>query len=176
MTVFAYDLIHKRQTKANDCWYACIQMLRTQRAGTKTKTIGDAAAKLRKVPILGRTLRAAEDSAYFKQILEQNGLMRVATRHEYNGFIVNNDEDVVLKALQRLGPIMIGGMYGRLMGLKMGHFIVLSGIDTQRQLFKINDPDKRQSDWRTYFDIKNDYWGRLHQPDDGCNAVAARPD
>lgn len=176
MTVFAYDLVHKHQTKANDCWYACIQMLRTQRAGTKSKTVGDAAANLRKVPILGHTMRAAEDSAVFKNILEQNGLMRVATRNEFKGFIVDHDEDLIIKALQRFGPIMIGGLYGRLFGKKMGHFIVLSGIDTGRQLFKINDPDKRMSDWRPYYRIKKDYWGILFKPDDGCNAVAARPD
>jgi hypothetical protein len=174
MTVFAYDLVHKHQTKANDCWYACIQMLRTQRTGTKTKTIGDAALNLRNVPILGRTMRASEDSSVFLNILIQNGLTLVAKRAEYEGFLVNHDDDLVVKALQRLGPIMIGGMYGRLFSKKMGHFIVLSGIDTVRQLFKINDPDKRGPDWRPYFRIKKDYWGL--GGDDGCNAIAASPD
>ena len=176
MTVLAYDLTHKHQTKANDCWYACIQMLRTQRAGIKTKTIGDAALNLRNIPILGRTMRAAEDSNVFMTIIAQNGLTRVAKRTEFEGFLVNGDEDLIIKALQRFGPIMIGGLYGRLLGKKMGHFIVMSGIDTDRQLFKINDPDKRMSDWRSYGRIKKDYWGILFNPDDGCNAIAARPD
>lgn len=174
MTVYAYDLVHKRQTKLADCWYACIQMLRTYRHGTKTKTIGDAAARLRNVPIIGRTLRAADDNSAFFEILRQNGLMRVATRNEFKNFLTDSDDQLVMRALERFGPIMIGGMYGRLLGKKkMGHYIVLSGIDTDRQLYKINDPGESQPDWRSYYRVKKDYWGRTFPPDDGNNAVAA---
>ena len=175
MTVHAYDIVHKKQSKLNDCWYACIQMLKTYRHGEKTKTIGDAALNLRNVPIMGRTLRAAEDNTVFHEILNQNGLLRVATRNEFKGFLANHDDELVLRSLQKLGPIMIGGMYGRLLGKKMGHFIVLSGIDTERQMYKINDPDKSQADWRSYYRVKKDYWGLTFPPDDGNNAIAAHP-
>jgi hypothetical protein len=42
-------------------------------------------------------------------------------------------------------------------------------------MFKINDADRGRADWRPYFRVYKDDWGRVFPPDDGCNAIAARP-
>lgn len=169
--IFAYDLTHKHQTKANDCWYACIQMLLTQKKlGLKTKPIGATVANHRSLPILGRTLVASDDNSIFKQVLKDNGLILVAKKQAFNP----RYDDSVLEALKKYGPIIIGGMYGRLFGRKkMGHYIVLSGVDQTRNLYKINDPDMKKSEWRTFHRVSKDYWGNVHVPDDCCNAIAA---
>ena len=166
-----FELVHKKQTKANDCWYACIQMLRTYKAGgEKTKTIGDAALNLRKIPILGRTLAAREDNSVFYQIIRDNNLCVVCNTRRFKILEI----ETIVDTMQALGPIMIGGMYGRLLGKKMGHFIILSGIDTERQIFLVNDPDKRKDEWRTFHSVQKDYWGTVYT-DDGFNAIAIAP-
>jgi hypothetical protein len=161
--IYAYDLVHKSQTKANDCWYACIQMLKTYKAGTKTKTIGEAALHLHG-GILGHTLLAdSTRSKSFTKVLDQNNLVCVCKEMYFNIIYPDTVED----ALRKYGPIMIGGMYGRLFGFKkMGHFIVLAGIDTDRQLFKIYDPDEKKPDWRSYNRVSKDFWGHLYKNDD----------
>jgi hypothetical protein len=43
MTIRVHDITHKKQKKAMDCWYACIQMLLTWQNGQeKTKPRGEA--------------------------------------------------------------------------------------------------------------------------------------
>lgn len=168
--IYAYDLVHKKQTKANDCWYACIQMLKTQKAGTKTKTIGEAALHLHKGILGHRLLADMQESKSFANVLKQNNLILVC---QLMGFTFNEPE-TVHEALKRFGPIMVGGMYGRLFGKKMGHFIVLSGIDTGRQLYKVNDPDQNGPEWREYNRLRKDYFGHLY-PGDQDSAIAAAP-
>ena len=167
--IFEYDLNHKKQTKANDCWYACIQMLNTHKHGIKTKTTGSDAAHLHK-GILGHRLNAdVNTSKHFLNVLRQNDLVLVC---QLMGFTFNSPE-TIKDGLERFGPIMIGGMYGRLMGKKMGHFIVLSGIDTDRQLYKVNDPDTKGPEWRPYDRVKKDFFGTIY-PGDSDSAIAAR--
>lgn len=163
MTVFAYDLTHKHQTKANDCWYASIQMLKTWKAGgVKTKAAGQATAYLHRGILGHRLLADSARSKRFVHVLAENDLMTIprteislTTMELPTGFRGAS----ALTALQKYGPIIIGGGYGELGPIKnLGHFIVLAGVDTDRQRYKIYDPDKRAPDWRTLNAVASKWW------------------
>lgn len=164
MTVFAYDLTHKHQTKANDCWYASIQMVKTWAAGgIKTKATGQHTSYLHG-GLLGHKLHAdAARSKHFSHVLVENG-MQTIPKSELSLALLEAPAAYaaapnVLSCLKKYGPFVIGGSYGAFGPFKdLGHFIVMAGIDTERQMYKIYDPDKRGPEWRPRQAVAGPWW------------------
>ncbi len=136
---------HKHQTKANDCWYACTQMLRSWKTGVKTKAAGAHTAHLHAGP-LGHTLHADYlNSKHLAGVLNENGLRRLTTAE-----INLTQHASVYKALFVNGPIIVGGTYGEILRhlIKgMGHFVVLAGVDEANDRYWIHDPWHRRPNW-----------------------------
>lgn len=155
MTVFAYDLRHKKQSKLNDCWYASIQMLKTQaNGGVKTKTSGTHSDYLHSGPI-GHRLNADTASKHYQHVIDENGL-KCLPRAECPLYLPNK----VLEVLKKYGPIMVGGTFGSVLWMKhrFGHYIVLAGVDTDRLLYKINDPNENRALWVAIQEVANNAW------------------
>jgi hypothetical protein len=110
----------KTQKKCLDCWYACIQMVRSSIAGTKTKPDGAATQKHRARFFTGKKLdfTSKEGTA----IMEENNLINISDKIDLD------DIDTLYKALQTYGPVIIGGDFALLN--TQGHFVVVSGCDT----------------------------------------------
>lgn len=169
MTQFTYHLTHKQQTKANDCWYACIQMLKTWKAqGKKTKAVGTHTSYLHG-GVLGHKLRPdALGSKHFKHVLAENDMITIdnvfgislKTMELPQGYTGAS----ALGALMKHGPIIIGGEYGQIKVAgqlfmdNLGHFIVLAGLDTASKKYWIYDPDKRYPSWRDATWIADRWW------------------
>lgn len=129
MAVLIHDFQHKRQTKANDCWYASIQMLLTWRAGVKAKPQGAAVANHRDVWAIGRTLSFGSDAG--AQAMRDNGLVTVGNQ-------LDTDEiDTVLKLLRKYGPFIVGGTLGP---CGAGHFVVICGVNTSTRMVYRDNP------------------------------------
>lgn len=142
------NLTHKTQTKLNDCWYACIQMLKTYQAGQKTKPTGAAVNAHRKAGALnggfwGHALGANDPQ--FVGILQQNGLQDVSDD------VGTNSVEAIQLYIDRYGPLIIGGDFGQVARIRgtntwllkgMGHYIVLIGTDPG--VVHIHDP------WHTH--------------------------
>ena len=119
MTILYYEILHKRQTKANDCWYACIQMLRSWREGHKAKPQGQAVQNHRDVWAFGRTLSFGSNEG--DDVKRDNGLVSIGSE------LSADDIQSVHKVLKKYGPVIIGGRYGP---CGAGHFVVLNGVNT----------------------------------------------
>jgi len=150
------QVVHKHQTKANDCWYASIQMLKTWRDGSKTKADGKHTQHLHS-GILGHRLRAVSaESKHFTYVLTENNLMCLS-KLEFSPWNADN----VIECLKRYGPIIIGGDYGEFGPVKgLGHYIVLSGVGgtAASNEYKINDPDLKAPEWRSAKKICDGWW------------------
>ena len=129
MTIYVCNFAHKKQTKAQDCWYACIQMLLSWKAGNKTKPRGDAVRNHRDVWALGRTLGFG--SKVGERVKTDNGL--VSMGHE----IQSNDIESIHAALLKYGPFIIGGKYGP---CGAGHFVVICGVNTDTNMVWRDNP------------------------------------
>lgn len=105
MTILVYDIPHKRQTKMNDCWYACTQMLLSWREGEKTKPRGTAVAQHRDVWAFGRTLSFGSNQG--EQVKRDNGLISIGSR------LTMDDVGSVHRVLERYGPFIIGATMAR---------------------------------------------------------------
>jgi hypothetical protein len=120
VTILVYEFPHKRQTKAMDCWYACVQMLLTwQNAWEKSKPRGAAISSHRNRFALGRKLSFGTPTG--KRVQTDNGLVEVGLD------LRKDDIDTVERVLRRHGPFIIGGDYGP---CGAGHFVVICGVDT----------------------------------------------
>jgi len=142
---YVIQVTHKHQTKANDCWYACTQMLLTWKHGGKTKPVGQHTNRLHS-GLLGHTLHADYiQSKHLRGVLQENGLRRLTTREvNLNRFQSVND------ALNQHGPIIVGGTFGEILRhlIKgMGHFIVIAGVDEANDRFWIHDPWHTHGAW-----------------------------
>ena len=129
MTILVYDFAHKKQHKAQDCWYACIQMLQTWRAGEKSKPRGASVKQHRDVFALGRTLDFGSSKG--QQIQNENGLTEIGL------FLQKDDADSVHRALLKYGPFIVGGKYGP---LGAGHFVVICGVNTDTNMVYRDNP------------------------------------
>ena len=129
MTTLVYDFAHKKQTKANDCWYACIQMLRTWQAGAKSKPLGKTVAEHRDVWAFGRTLGFGSTKGM--QIQADNGLKEIGLE------LLTDDIDSIHNALFKYGPFIVGGSYGP---CGAGHFVVICGVNTDTGMIYRDNP------------------------------------
>jgi hypothetical protein len=130
MIIQHYIAFEKTQKKMFDCWYACIQMLRSAVAGAKTKPAGQTTMAHRSRWALGRKLDfgSAEGGA----ILRENHLVDISPKIRFDR--INS----LAKELQDRGPLIAGGKYSPLN--MFGHFIVISGVDTNTGSVSICDP------------------------------------
>jgi Papain-like cysteine protease AvrRpt2 len=152
-------LMHKKQTKANDCWYASVQMLKSYRFGVKTKPVGTHTMHLHK-GLLGHRLHAdSKVSKHFAGVLQENNLRCLDT----NRFLLSSP-GMVEECLREFGPIAILGNFGQVGPIRgLGHFVVLAGIKEDAvgigtRKFKIHDPAKSVGGWEpAKFYIDN--WG-----------------
>lgn len=129
---------HKTQTRANDCWYACIQMLRTYRAGKKSKPEGagvkahrDESMPLSWELVWGHKL--GENSPQFKNILRSNNLIDVG------GSVLFSDARYIQDALDKHGPLMVLGDFCSIGVKEFGHWVVVTGTDLKNKVH-IHDP------------------------------------
>jgi hypothetical protein len=159
-----YNFPHKRQTKANDCWYACTQMLLSWRAGQKAKPQGVAVTNHRDVWAFGRTLSFGSNTG--QQVMRDNGLVNVGHRLELG------DIQSVKAVLDDNGPFIIGGHYGP---CGAGHFVVICGCDTATDMVYRDNPawgyDKA---WKS-INYLNKAWKDSAGHIDVDSAVALRP-
>lgn len=149
-------LTHKKQRKANDCWYASIQMLRTWKENQTTKPKGDHTKHLHK-GILGHTLRAsAVESKHFTHVLTENNLKCIDNTEFDPGNSAKVDS-----CLRKYGPIIIGGRFGQLGPIKnLGHYIVVGGVGgtAAQPMLKILDPDKKAEAWVASYQVAAKWW------------------
>lgn len=155
MPIFELEVPHKKQTKANDCWYACIQMLRSFSKGGKTKPSTQQHTARLHSGILGHRLHSdPKKSKHFVEVLRENGLKRLGTDRLYL-----ENSSLVYQLLVEHGPIMIGGGYGKFGPFKdLGHFVVISGVNTEASKYRINDPAETGSAWRSAKWINDRWW------------------
>jgi len=149
---FVIDIAHKKQTKANDCWYACVQMLNTWKAGgEKTKPRGEHTMHLH-AGLLGHRLHADfVESKHLKGVLNENGLKTL----QWDGLAGREKAADPLKitiksihaCLTKHGPIMVIGAFGQVFNIKVGHYVVVAGVDGPNDRFLIHDPTKQQATW-----------------------------
>jgi hypothetical protein len=158
-------LTHKHQTKANDCWYACTQMLLTwKNKGITAKpniSKGTHTGHLHS-GLLGHTLHADHKSKHLDGVLAENDL--IALRN-----LDLSDMKKAEKALQTHGPIIVGGDYGEILNhlIKgLGHFIVVAGVDDQNDKFWIHDPWHKQPQWVDQAWVRDNAWSG-----DACNFI-----
>lgn len=159
-----FNIVHKHQTKLNDCWYACMQMLRTHRAnGTKVKPMGSGVNNHRKAGFAnggfwGQTL--GQDDTEFDTILQQNKLK-----------LLNNANLTSTAAIQATldlhGPIMVGGDFGKIGRIRgthkwmlegLGHFVVVAGVNQQSGKVQIHDPWHTRGTEMSFTDFNAQVW------------------
>ena len=75
------EIVHKHQTRLNDCWYACIQMIRTwKHDGAKTKAVGAGVRAHRGRGLFGGGFwgwTLGKHSPQWQAILDENELIYV---------------------------------------------------------------------------------------------------
>ena len=124
-----YDFPHKQQTKACDCWYACIQMLLSWREGVKAKPKGQSVMNHRNVWAVGRTLDFGTNEG--DEIKRDNGLVSIGNLLDYD------DIGSVHDILKKYGPFIVGGTYGP---CGLGHFVVIGGVNTNTEMIYRDNP------------------------------------
>ena len=126
-----YEIVFpKTQTRMNDCWYACIQMLRCTIMGEKTKPQGDKTLEHRDRKVIGRKLGFGTEIG--EQIINENQLFDVSGLVRFSE--IKDLEDV----LSRFGPVIACGKFAFFN--KFGHCIVISGCNTDSGMVSIYDP------------------------------------
>ncbi len=137
------ELDHKRQTKMNDCWYACTQKLLSWRAGSKP--MGVAVAQHRSPFAVGRKLGFG--SAAGGHIMRENDL--VAIGNELDTDDIGSVQDLLLN----YGPFIVGGKFGP---CKAGHFVVICGVNPrQRTVYRDNPGWGYGKAWKPLSYLKN---------------------
>ena len=129
--IIEYEIVSpKTQTKMNDCWYACIQMLRSTIMGVKSKPQGDVTLGHRDKRVVGRKLSFGDDNG--KHALLENQLVDVS------GLVNFNDLEGFGDVLLNHGPLIACGKFAFFN--KFGHCIVISGCNTQNGMVTVYDP------------------------------------
>jgi hypothetical protein len=125
-------LFPKTQSKMTDCWYACIQMLKSSIVGAKSTPGGATVVAQRRKMNAG--LSFSDDAG--ASVIEENGLVDITSQ-------IDVDDMLTLgKALETYGPVIVNGKFAFFN--KMGHAIVISGCDTETGLVTVYDPGWRQ--------------------------------
>ena len=127
-----FPIQHKTQTRANDCWYACIQMLRSHRLSTKTKPKGPGVRIHRNANtgiVWGKKLGGSDPQ--FQNILKSNNLITVPA--------LLSDAKYIRNALDEYGPLMVLGDFFSICRIDFGHWIVITGTDAGEKIH-IHDP------------------------------------
>lgn len=170
------QLTHKHQTRLNDCWYACIQMIRTWKEGVKTKASGAGVTAHRNRGPLGGgfwgfTLGAGD--AEWNNILQQNQLLDVSDS------VATNTAHSIQAAVDLHGPLIFGGDFGkvgRVPGTRrhlmtgMGHYIVVVGTSGASDMVHIHDPWHTQGGDMSFQEFRQLVWKA-----DGRTIVANQP-
>lgn len=165
MAQLLYDFDHKKQTKMQDCWYACIQMLLSWREGQKTKPKGDAVQNHRDVWAFGRTLSFGSNTG--DQVKRDNGLVSIGSELDAD------DIGSVHKALKKYGPIIVGGKYGP---CGAGHFVVICGVNTETDMIYRDNPAWGYGkDWKPLSYLKDMWTVPGSNTIDDDSAVALKP-
>lgn len=156
------NLTHKQQTRLNDCWYACIQMLKTWRAGAKTKPTGNAVNAHRNAGAFGggfwgHTLGGADPQ--YQAILTENALREVSDS------VYTNTATDLQTAIDNFGPLIIGGDFGQVARIRgtnnwilkgMGHYIVAVGTDPGQ--VHVHDPWRSHRTILPWADFRAQVW------------------
>jgi len=158
------QIVHKHQTRLNDCWYACIQMLRTWKNGAKTKASGAGVSAHRNQGLLsggfwGWTL--GSEDAEWNNILTQNELVDVST------LVGSNSPASIQLAVDQHGPLLFGGNFGkvgRIPGTRrhiltgQGHYIVVAGTSGASNIVHVNDPWHTKATDMDFGDFRTEVW------------------
>src|SRR5262249_11999677 len=123
-------LFPKTQTKMMDCWYACIQMIKSAVMGAKTKPAGPHTLAHRNVKGIGRKLSFAGTVGV--HVLNENQLVDISNKVKLDRI------QTLASVLESHGPIIVGGKFGFFN--TQGHFIVISGCNTDNGLATVYDP------------------------------------
>lgn len=144
------NIAHKKQTKLNDCWYACIQMIKTHKAnGIKCKPIGTGVTAHREAGAArggfwGHALGKSDTE--FNKIMSDNNI-RVL------GFADMTSLNTIQQCIDIYGPLIVGGDFGKIARIRgtnkwlmtgFGHYIVLAGTEATNNILYIHDP------WRSH--------------------------
>ena len=171
------QLTHKKQTRANDCWYACMQMLKTHRAGgVKTKVTGPAMQHHRNRGVFsgfwGNDIGSNDGD--FAGVLAQNNLRDISTDIWESGEL--NSINRVQNMCDRFGPVMVGGRFGQVLRVRgtshwmikrQGHYIVVVGANPYANTVIVHNP------WRSHrTEMPIDRFARLVWQDAEVTAVA----
>jgi hypothetical protein len=127
---------HKHQSKLNDCWYACIQMIRTTHVGQKTKTVGADANYLHGG---AGGHRLGPGGNHMPGIMHDNQLVDITSRIDLTSIDNGGSGGVsIARMLQTRGPFMLIGNFGAAINIPViqvavgrvfGHWIVVAGAD-----------------------------------------------
>ena len=121
-------LFPKTQSKMTDCWYACIQMLKSAVIGAKTTPGGATVAAQRRKLNAGLSFETTAGAS----VLEENDLVDISSK-------VKLDDMLTLgKALETYGPLIVTGKFAFFN--KVGHAIVVSGCDSDTGVVTVYDP------------------------------------
>jgi Papain-like cysteine protease AvrRpt2 len=121
-------LFPKTQSKMTDCWYACIQILKSSIMGAKTMPGGATVVAQRRKMNAG--LSFSEEAG--ASVIEENDLVDITSQVELDDMLTLG------KALETYGPVIVTGKFAFFN--KMGHAIVISGCDTDTGLVTVYDP------------------------------------
>ncbi|MEO5857804.1 MAG: papain-like cysteine protease family protein [Pyrinomonadaceae bacterium] len=156
------QVAHKHQTKANDCWYACIQMIRSTKLGQKTKAAGADAAYLHR-GLLGH--RLSTGGSKMAGVMADNNLKDITAEFDLG------DINTIQMVLNKYGPFMIGGDYGSITNLftkhvsalrTLGHYIVVAGTDAATDKVWIHDPMVTGGKWMGRAMLEQLCWGQQY--------------
>jgi|SRR4051812_28594611 hypothetical protein len=146
-------ITHKHQTRANDCWYACVQMLRTYyfREGRhKTKPMGESVSKHRNQGafslVWGNPIGRHDEQ--WKNILAHNSLREVPV-------MVTMGLEQLQNGVDAYGPLMIGGSFGL---FKFGHYIVVTGTEPSANTVLVNDPWHKKAGSLSFESFQTNVW------------------
>src|SRR5688572_1476956 len=93
----------KTQTKMNDCWYACIQMMKSWKAGAKTKPSGSNTLNHRS-SMTGQAIRFYDDVGI--EVLKENKLIFLYDEFKFD------DMTTLYFCSQKYGPLIASGKFG----------------------------------------------------------------
>ena len=141
------EIVHKHQARLNDCWYACIQMIRTwKHDGAKTKAVGAGVRAHRGRGLFGGGFwgwTLGKHSPQWQAILDENELIDV-------GWDVGTNACAsVQHYVDQYGPLIVGGDFGKVGRLpgtskhvltEQGHYIVVAGTSGASDIVHVNDP------------------------------------
>jgi hypothetical protein len=128
MVVSHEILFPTTQSKMTDCWYACIQMLKSAVIGAKTKPGGATVVAQRRKINAGLSFAGAAGAS----VIEENELVDISSK-------VKLDDMLTLgTALEAYGPVIVTGKFAFFN--KVGHPIVISGCDSDTVVVPVYDP------------------------------------